>query len=322
MIRAMLSGADGACVEGGADLVSQWRAQPSGRLWLDIEGGLGETERGLLLGLGCDPLAISDCMRQRHPPKVEEFENSTFILFRGITSLDERLQLDPQQLGIWVGERFLVTVHRGKSVSVDHCWAEDLQSAGVSPPAERVLRLIHYASGRYLERLLDFEERLADLEDGMLGGRSESDMKELVMYRSRLRKLRRIFSYHHRLAESLLTTGSAQLGVADGEYYHLRRDVFDRCERLYSLASMYYELCGDLVEGYISLSSHQLNQTMKILTIISAIFVPLTFLAGIYGMNFEYMPELGWKYAYFTLLGVMFAVATTLYWVFKRIRWL
>ena len=98
--------------------------------------------------------------------------------------------------------------------------------------------------------------------------------------------------------------------------------MFDRCERLYSLGSMYYELCGDLVEGYISLSSHQLNQTMKILTIISAIFVPLTFLAGIYGMNFEYMPELQWRYAYFFLLGLMLTVATALYIVFKRVRWL
>tara|TARA_R110000823_G_scaffold27609_17_gene80503 strand:+ start:24954 stop:25922 length:969 start_codon:yes stop_codon:yes gene_type:complete len=322
MIRAMLTGADGACEEGRAELVAQWREQPASRLWLDIEGDLGEPEQELLLGLGCDPLAISDCKRVRHPPKVECFDANTFILFRGIASLDERLQLEPQQLGIWVGDGFLITVHRGKSVSVENAWAEDLQAPRVDAAAERVLRLIHYASGRYLERLLNFEDRLADLEDGMLGNHSESEMKELVVYRSRLRKLRRIFSYHHRLAQSLLETGSAHLGEGDGAHYHLRRDVFDRCERLYSLGSMYYELCGDLVEGYISLSSHQLNQTMKILTIISAIFVPLTFLAGIYGMNFEYMPELQWRYAYFFLLGLMLTVATALYIVFKRVRWL
>ena len=85
---------------------------------------------------------------------------------------------------------------------------------------------------------------------------------------------------------------------------------------------MYYEICGDLVEGYISLSSHNLNNTMKILTIISAIFVPLTFLAGIYGMNFEYIPELGWRYAYFVLLAVMGSIAIALFILFRRIRWL
>ncbi|MCB1841856.1 MAG: magnesium transporter CorA family protein [Halioglobus sp.] len=321
MIRVMLSSASGATTLGGDALLADWRADPSCRLWLDIEGELGQAERDLLLGLGCDPLAIADCSRVRHPPKVEYFSDNTFILFRGMASLNDRLELDPQQIGIWVGDGFLITVHRGKSVSIEHCWEQDQQATRVDLPAGRVLQLIHYAGGRYLERLLNFEDKLAVLEDGMLSHHSESDMKELVLYRSRLRKLRRIFNYHQRLAQSLLEDGSPHIGQGE-DALHLRRDLYDRCERVYSLSSMYYELCGDLVEGYISLSSHQLNQTMKVLTIISAIFVPLTFLAGIYGMNFNYMPELNWRYAYFVLLGLMVTVAATLYWVFRRIRWL
>jgi magnesium transporter len=147
-------------------------------------------------------------------------------------------------------------------------------------------------------------------------------MKELVAYRSRLRRLRRIFSYHTSMAELLLQDGGLFLGDDKDASIHVRRDVFDRCERLHSLCQMYYELCGDLVEGYISLSSHNLNNTMKVLTIISALFVPLTFLAGIYGMNFEHMPELGWRYAYFTLLGVMAVVTVVMLIVFRKIRWL
>lgn len=147
-------------------------------------------------------------------------------------------------------------------------------------------------------------------------------MKELVAYRSRLRRLRRIFSYHKLMAEHLWRDGGPFLGDEQDDSVHVRRAVFDRCERLYSLCDMYYELCGDLVEGYISLSSHNLNQTMKVLTIISALFVPLTFLAGIYGMNFEHMPELGWRYAYFSLLGLMAVITVVMLFVFRRIRWL
>ena len=76
------------------------------------------------------------------------------------------------------------------------------------------------------------------------------------------------------------------------------------------------------MEGYISMSSHSLNHTMKVLTIISAMFVPLTFLAGIYGMNFEYMPELSIRYAYFVLLGVMAVIMVSMLVVFRRIKWL
>ena len=85
---------------------------------------------------------------------------------------------------------------------------------------------------------------------------------------------------------------------------------------------MYYEICGDLVESHISISSHQLNQTMKILTIITAIFVPLGFIAGLYGMNFQYMPELQFRYGYFVILGLMAVLAVGMLTLFRRVRWL
>ena len=84
---------------------------------------------------------------------------------------------------------------------------------------------------------------------------------------------------------------------------------------------MYYDICGDLVDGYISISSHQLNITMRVLTVITAIFVPLTFVAGIYGMNFDYMPELHYRYGYFFILGMMAGIGGVLIWVFRRKGW-
>ena len=124
------------------------------------------------------------------------------------------------------------------------------------------------------------------------------------------------------MAATILNDGCPHLGSGAGDSYHLRRDLYDRCERLLSLCTLYYELCGDLIDGYISLSSHQLNNTMKILTIITAIFVPITFIAGLYGMNFEYIPELGARYGYFAALGVMAIIATAMLILFRKIRWL
>jgi magnesium transporter len=85
---------------------------------------------------------------------------------------------------------------------------------------------------------------------------------------------------------------------------------------------MYYDICGDLINGYMSVTSHQLNATMRVLTVITALFVPLTFLAGIYGMNFEYIPELKFEHGYFTLLGVMSVISVGLIALFKKKRWL
>lgn len=323
MIRAKLLNLN-EVFEGGAELVERWRQTPGSRIWIDIAEEPGTEERALLTAMGCDELAISDACRTRHPPKVEEFDYCTFILFRGINSLDESLLLDPQQLAIFVGDNYLITLHRGHSVSIEHFWNIAAADTEVLEDSGRLtLRLLHYASGRYLEAILAFEGRLGDMEDELLSGYAEEAMKELVSYRSRLRVLRRIFSYHHRVAEQILNDEGQHLDSGEKDRnLHQRRDLYDRCERLYSLCNMYYEISGDLVEGYISLNSHRLNNTMKVLTIITAIFVPLSFLAGLYGMNFDNIPELHYRYGYFAVLGVMALIASSMLILFRKIRWL
>jgi len=147
------------------------------------------------------------------------------------------------------------------------------------------------------------------MEDSMQEEANDEIMRELIAYKSRLRKLKRIFSYHERLVTNLLKDIPQRLIDEDGDIEHGLQDLFERCERLNSLCTMYYEICGDLINGYLSISSHQLNNTMKVLTVITAIFVPLTFIVGVYGMNFDNMPELHWHYGYFYILSGMLAFA-------------
>lgn len=320
--RTMLLDSNGHYSVGSAELLDDWRSQSSSFLWLDIQSEPTDDVRKLLASLGCNDLAINDSFRLRHPPKVEAFEEFTFLLFRGVSNIDATLEITHQQVAMWVGERVLITYHRESSLSISHMWNNQPEHNALKNPGVLALKLLHYSCGLYLETMLEFEERLADLEDGLLSDHSEEDMKELVAYRSRLRRLRRTFSYHKEVGEQLLNSPQQVLAFLSEESDHLRRDVYDRCERLYSLCHMYYEICGDLVEGHISLSSHNLSQTMKVLTIISALFVPLTFIAGIYGMNFENMPELTWKYAYFVVISIMAVLTTGLLILFRKIKWL
>ena len=321
-IRIKLMGSDGQIREGDEALLELWHSGNYGRLWLDIEGEISPAMHGELLRLGCHEVAITDIERTRQPPKVHQFEQNTFILFRGIIQLDEHLVLQPQQIGFFVAENHLVTIHRGVSLSINKAWEELQSGPSQLDPGRLALQVMDYASDRYLQKILEFEAHLGDLEESLLHKPSDSVMTELVGYRSELRKLRRIFNYHNRLMEEILAEEPAYLGTGQSEYRHLWRALLDRCERLFSLTGMYYEICGDLVEGYISISSHELNTTMKILTIITAIFVPLSFLAGLYGMNFENMPELHLEYGYFFALGAMATTALLLIYIFKRKRWL
>lgn len=313
---------NGTASEGGEELLASWQPHQGSQLWLDIEGEISASMLEHLLRLGCHEVAIRDIQRERQPPKLHCFDNNTFILFRGIIQLGDDLVLQPQQIGFFVAENYLITIHRGASLSINRVWAESADSPLEFTPGRLALQVMDYASSRYLDKILAFEEHLGELEDQLLGRPSDGVMSELVGYRSELRKLRRIFNYHNRLVEEILQEEPRHLGTGLDEYLHLWRVLLDRCERLFSLTGMYYEICGDLVEGYISISSHELNTTMKILTIITAIFVPLSFLAGLYGMNFEHMPELGLQYGYFYALGAMATTALLLIYIFKRKKWL
>jgi len=327
MIRTLLVSINQVVQEGSQELVENWREQPDSFLWLDFQKTLDEQDVELLSSLGCHELAIKDAMRKRHPAKVEYFDDNTFVLFRGINSIEDKLTLTPQQIGFFIGERFLITIHSGRSISVDHYWSENRIPELICNPMTLASNVMHYACGRYLEVVLDFEEQLAEAEDTMMSHGSDELMKELVAYRSQLRKLKRVFSYHEKLSGVLLERqlekeSEFESVTDDGEHLkHTLRDLFDRCERLHSLSGMYYEICGDLIDGYLSITSHQLNNTMKILTIITAIFVPLSFLAGLYGMNFEHIPELHYRYGYYVLLGTMGTIAAAMVYFFKRYRW-
>jgi magnesium transporter len=323
MLRVSLMRPGQPLLQGGAELVDQWHGE-GGKIWIDLEGAIGAGERQLLESFGASELSIVDAMRKRHPPKLEAFTDYSFVIFRGIRSLGEDLDLEPQQLALFLGDNWLITQHSGPALSVNYLWTH-LEASWEQDLGKLTLTLLHTIAGRYLDSVLAFEERLGDLETQILSGDAESAMRELAVVRSRLRVLRRVFSYHERVAGHALSGASPQLGkggAPEDRFYHERRDLYDRCERLLSLCGMYYEICGDLIESYISISSHQLNNTMKVLTIITAVFVPLSFLAGLYGMNFDHIPELHWRYSYFVLLGVMALLATGMLALFRRIRWL
>jgi len=227
------------------------------------------------------------------------------------------------QIAMFAGKNFLITRRGGVSVSINEWWSKAampqmLGRGGI----HMALALATTAARRYLDLLLGFEPTLSELEDGLQEHPDDQKMRELTGYRTRLRKLRRIFSYLAGVFEALREVDEPLFSAESEEYRHQVIDVYEKYERLLSLSSMYYEVAGDLVDGYISLTSHELNSTMRILTVLTAIFVPLGFLAGVYGMNFDNMPELHTEGGYFVLLGTMAAIASSLLLIFKYKKWL
>lgn len=322
MLRCKLVTGDGNLQEGGEALIEIWRATPGSRIWIDVQIENPEEVKVFLAKMGCHSLAVSDALRKRHPPKFEPFDEHLFILYRGILNISDNLEFEHQTVAFFITENSIISVHPGKSLGVEQIWSQERQPL-LKGTYEVALQVMHYSAGRYLDAVLQFESELSDLEDALQERGNDEMLAQLTAYRGKLLRLKRVFNYHQNVTANLLETAEtyAGLNVSDERYTHLTNDVHDRFERLHSLTQMHYEICGDLIEGYLSIASHQLNVTMRILTVITAIFVPLSFMAGLYGMNFEYMPELKSHYGYFYLLGAMLLCAGGLIYFFKRRRW-
>jgi len=324
MLVAHLVDTAGNVTRGGDELIAQWRNQPGSRIWVDLDNLLEQEEDAVVKAFGLHALAVSDARRVSHPPKMEMFEDHLFILLRGLDTETTDLEFDTQQLALFAGTDFLVSRHVEKSPSVEH-WrhSPDLARVMRESGVRLALEISTTAARRYLELLVEFEPRLTELEDELQDRHGDDAMRELTRYRTRLRKLRRIFNYHAQLFQNLREEEkNSFFNPSAKELRHRLLDVYEKYERLLSLCTMHYELAGDLVEGYISLTNHAMNHAMRVLTALTAIFVPLTFVVGIYGMNFHYMPELTWRWGYFVVLGFMLAAILALIVLFRRIRWL
>lgn len=320
MIRVMLV-TGGDLQRGGEELLGQWMEKREGFMWLDLQEGDEHIDKAVLDKIGCHELAIQDALRLRHPPKSERFIDQYFILFRGLSGSEPGLQIETLQLAFFIGENYLVTRHVKPSLTINEWWPREDINKLISQPSVLAMKLMHFSAGLYLDRILEFEIELSEIEDDMENADDET-LHRLMLFKTELRRIKRTFEYHERVVKSLLSKDSGWNSGNQRELVHVTQDLYDRCDRLYSLSGMYYEICGDLIEGYLSVASHRLNNTMRVLTVITAIFIPLGFLAGLYGMNFENMPELHFEYGYYYLLGGMALIATTLLTLFRKKHWL
>jgi len=322
MIRTALYSPDTQTTEfGSEELLSKWEANQDTTIWFDLESSDEEEITSYLSRFNLHPLAIQDASRNRHPPKIERFDNFLFLLFRGLDASTTEIDFGVIQLPVFVGKNFLVTRHNKPSTSANWLYEKlraDPALMGAGPDTLAV-KLSNRLLRRYLEILLAFEPRLDEIEDEMFDRPRDALLSELTNHKSHLRHLARIANYHRTIARELKNNPPA---IFANNLQHEIIDLYEQVERTQSLANLYYEVAKDLTDSYIALASHRLNKVMQILTVITVIFVPMTFLAGVYGMNFEFMPELNYRPAYFIVLGLMFFAAILQFIFFKRKKWI
>jgi len=306
---------------GGEELLTEWQNNKQGWIWLDLLDEEPGAEKALLhKRFSFDEYDIVEAQRKRHPPSVAFHPSHTYLLTKPLDSDSHDLDFSTLQLALFIGDNFLVT-RRGKTSNyLEVLWNSLIENKSTRPkPNDIVSALLRRITTRYADILLNLESRLDIIEDEIFTSTSEALLKELSSYNTALRKMRRIITYHNNIFTELMSKIDP---ATDPEWHMEIEDIAALMQRNNSLADLYQSVINDLIDAYISLSGHHLNQIMKVLTIVTVIFVPITFLAGIYGMNFENIPELKSSDGYYILLSIMFTIAAGLLIVFKKKNWL
>lgn len=305
---------------GGEELLDQWKDTTDSWIWINLYNEPADKELDFLQQeFDLDIGAITEAQRDRHPPSFEVFKNYLYLLLKPLDAESSSLDFNTLQLAMFTADNFLITRHSKESPYLEKLW-QTLEQNGCADesPMSIVASMSKRVAQRYGKVLLDLEQRLDIIEDELFDSPTDTLMKELVGYNTGLRKMHRILAYYVNVFDSL----RQQLHKTSDHQHDEFNDIYAIIERFTSLSSVYQDVITDLIDAYISLNGHRLNQIMKVLTIVTVIFVPLTLLVGIYGMNFENMPELKSQHGYYILLIVMSGIAAMMLYLFRRVRWL
>lgn len=289
-------------------------------VWVDVEGVNDATllaEMGRLFHL--HPLAVEDTVHTHQRAKVDDFGDVLFVVGRMI----QGPPLISEQISFFLGQNFVLTFQEGLAGDCLEPVRERIRQhrgkvreAGTDYLVYELLDAVIDGYFPVLERLGD---RLDELDEAILADELESSLAELHQLRGDMLMLRRLIWPHREALQVLMRSGFATISP-DAQLY--LRDVYDHTAQLMDILEIYREGCSDLREFAYSRLSYRTNEVMRTLTIIATVFMPMSFIAGLYGMNFEHMPELHWPGGYPFALGLMLAIATGFLAYFWRRGWL
>lgn len=294
--------------------------------WLDIVGLSDEKMiQDICEKFKIHPLVIEDMLNVDQSPKMEDYEQSLFVVAKNII-LEEDQEEENQVLQL---EQISFMIYKDKLISFRHKDTgifDDIDSRLKDGTALRknnsddlLYALLDIIVDKYFTVMEDLGDRLDDLEDETLENPDRSILGKIYLLKRDLISIRNVLWAMRNTVSSI---SKNEYDIINGNTIYYFRDIYDHIIQIINITETYREIASSMLEIYLSSIGNKTNDVMKVLTIYSTIFIPLTFIAGVYGMNFKYMPELYWKYGYASFW--LISIAITVYSVkfFKKKGWM
>jgi len=291
--------------------------------WMDIQGLGSETvlkQVGEIFNL--HPLLLEDVVNVPQRPKLEDYNNQLLVISQMVRLKEDESGFDTEQVSFVLGKRYLLSFQEEE---LQDCF--EIVRDRIRTSQGRVRKSgADYLTYLLLDTIIDgyfpvvehYEDRIEALEDVIISNPDRDTMQEIYDVRRELLALRRLIWPMRNVLHLLMRDHH---GIVSDEVQIYFRDSYDHVIQILEIIEAYRELAASLMDVYMSTMGNKLNEIMKFLTVISTIFIPLTFIVGVYGMNFENMPELKGEWSYFMVWLVMLGVAGGLIFYFWRKGW-
>lgn len=300
-----------------------FQKQEGEKSWIDVVGiHNSNLIEKIAQHFNLHPLTIEDILNNEQRPKIEDNPNYVYMVVHMINFDQENLKIDIEQVSLIMGEDYVLSFQEKAGDTFDPVRKRleiakgKIREAG---PDYLVYSLVDAIVDNYFLVIEQLGNALDQLEDELLENlqretfnKTHSLKKELMAIRRSVWPMREVVSKMER---------DQYLQIHDDMNIYIR-DLYDHTIEVIDTVEVYRETVGGLVDLYQSMSSNKMNEVMKVLTIISTIFIPLTFITGLYGMNFHYIPELDWRYGYFMVWGISITLVVVMLIIFRKKKWI
>ncbi|GAA4977184.1 magnesium/cobalt transporter CorA [Algibacter aquimarinus] len=291
--------------------------------WVNLNGlnHVNEIEK-LGAHYGLHPLVLEDIVNISQRPKIDEYENYIFVVLK-MLYYDENEAIVSEQVSFILGESYVLSFQESEGDVFNSVRDRIRHAKGRirNMKSDYLLyTLIDAIVDHYFSVIEILGDKIEDFETAIFSGDIDDDVSQKIqnLKREILRVRRAIFPLRE-VINRIEKNENKLIQKRTITYY---RDIYDHLIQVSENIDIYREMIWSLMDMYMTTISNKMNEVMKVLTIMASIFIPLTFIAGIYGMNFEYIPELHYKYSYFILWGVMIVLFVAMLFYFKRKKWL
>lgn len=297
-------------------------AEAHGATWIDVTAPSREELQGVATRYGLHATSVEDCLDPEHLPKHERLEDAMFVILRVWGEQPGRegpaIQDVTRKIALFARGDLLLTIHRAElpvMTAAEREWTGRAAQGERCTTAGLISSLVVAAFGTYHQPLEQAEDDLAAFEQALFDPKTQApDLLAIHQLKGRVGRIRRLL---------WLTSGVVhRAGGGADRTTPVYQDMRDTAESYVFYADQIMDEAQNLVSTYLAVASHRTNEVMRVLTVFSAFFLPLTFIVGVYGMNFRRMPELEWRLGYPLALGLMAAVCAAIFFWFRRRGWL